>query len=440
MKKLTYKLLDFLFISIILLFTVGVNLQDNPPPGWYQQTLPVNDLINDIFFLDSLNGWIVTDGDNSPPDTGYILRTTNGGENWIVQYSKAQALKVIQFLDMNTGYTAGGTGSGTDRIYKTTNGGDNWIQLSVLGLTLIDDIYFLNRDTGWICDHHLFGGLYKTTNGGVSWVQQLGDSYRPLKLFFINKDTGWVGTDHSNGRLYRTTNSGANWSLLYSVDAPILDLFFVTVDTGWITRNTNDSTGILKTIDGGNNWIIQPDPEPPFGSVPTEIFFLNTNTGYIATGGSKIIKTTNGGDLWGKQDGPSGWYTTIYFIDTLIGWAGGGSLGTYKLIATRDGGGPMMGVIQTGNEIPIVFILYQNYPNPFNPKTFIKFKIIKLSDISLRVYDISGKLIVGIFYKGVHPGEYEYEFDGTGLTSGVYFYRLSADGNVVDTKKMMFSK
>ena len=90
--------------------------------------------------------------------------------------------------------------------------------------------------------------------------------------------------------------------------------------------------------------------------------------------------------------------------------------------------------------VPKDFFLYQNYPNPFNPNTIIKFKIKRTSDVSLKIYDISGKLIDGIFYENVHTGEYQYEFDGTGLTSGVYFYRLSADGNVVETKKMLLVK
>ena len=437
MKRLTYKLIDFLFIFIILLFTVGVNLQDNPPPGWYQQTLPVNDLINDIFFLDSLNGWIVTDGDNNPPDTGYILRTTNGGDNWNIQLSMAQELRVIQFLDINTGYTAGGTGSGFDRIYKTTNGGDNWIQLGVIGLVLIDDLYFLNKDTGWICDDILlWGGLYKTTNGGNSWVQQLNESYRPFKLFFINKDTGWVVKDPQS--IYKTTNGGNNWNLIIGFSGPIrpiLDIFFMSADTGWITRATNDSNGILKTTDGGYNWIIQIDPEPPFGSVPTELFFTNTNTGYIATGASKIIKTTNGGEVWGKQDGPSGGYSSIYFVDSLRGWAGSG-----KLIATKDGGGPIMSMIQISNEVPKDFILYQNYPNPFNSITIIKFEIHKSSNVKLIVYDVQGKEVKNLINEKLSSGIYSYDWNASGNSSGVYFYSFIIEGNIIDTKKMLLIK
>ena len=266
-----------------------------PPPGWYQQTLPVNDRINDIFFLDSLNGWIVTDGDNNPPDTGYIIHTTNGGENWNIQLSMVQELRVIQFLDINTGYTAGGTGSGTDRIYKTTNSGENWIQLNIIGLESIDDMYFISKDTGWVCDEDpLFGGLYKTTNGGNSWVQQLNESYRPLKLFFINKDTGWVGTD--NNKLYRTTNGGTNWSLQYTSNYPVRSIFFLNPNNGWIKGGTGN--GVLYTTDGGFTW------NNGQGNVAAgdDVKFVNDSIGYSGGSFSKVAKSTDGGKIWGYQN------------------------------------------------------------------------------------------------------------------------------------------
>ena len=185
----------------------------------------------------------------------------------------------------------------------------------------------------------------------------------------------------------------------------------------------------------------------PVNDLINDIFFLDSLNGWIVTDGDfdppdtgYILRTTNGGEFWGKQDGPSGWYSTICFSDSLKGWAGEGGLGLFKLIATKDGGGPIMNVNQISNTIPKDFILYQNYPNPFNPKTIIKFNIKITSDVSIKVFDLGGKLIDGIFYKNVHKGAYEYEFDGTGLTSGIYFYSLSADGNMVDTRKMLLVK
>ena len=89
----------------------------------------MNDLVNDIFFLDSLNGWVVTEGHTNNNDTGYIMKTTDGGNNWIVKYARNVNLTVVQFVNSQTGYVGGGSGSGTVFMYKTTNGGDNWNQI-----------------------------------------------------------------------------------------------------------------------------------------------------------------------------------------------------------------------------------------------------------------------------------------------------------------------
>ena len=423
MKKLTYILLDFLFISIILLFTVGVNLQDNPPPGWYQQTLPVNDFINDIFFLDSLNGWIVTDGGAAINDTAYILRTTNGGDNWQIQNAKEERLTSIQFLDLNNGYAAGG-GNGTTSIsfYKTTNGGANWQSINNIIGTIIDDIYFINKDTGWVCDEDpLFGGLYKTTNGGNSWVQQLNENYRPLRVFFINKDTGWVGT-YSSNRLYRTTNGGTNWNIQYTFPGQINDIYFLDKYVGIVTSGRNQ-----RTTDGGFTWIESND-------AGIKISMGSDSVGWAGINLLQIQKTTNQGITWGNQttntNNPS-----VSAFDSLVAWAGGN-----RVVHTTDGGGPMANVQQISNEIPTEFKLYQNYPNPFNSTTFIKFKVKSPKFINLTVFNLEGREISILVNEKLNPGEYEYIFDGSDLPSGVYFYSLVVDGNTVDTKKMIYLK
>ena len=81
----------------------------------------------------------------------------------------------------------------------------------------------------------------------------------------------------------------------------------------------------------------------------------------------------------------------------------------------------------------------QNFPNPFNPITTIKYQIPKLSFVTLKVYDVLGKEIAILVNEEKSAGEYEIEFDGNNLTSGIYFYRLQA-GNFVETKKMVILK
>ncbi len=83
--------------------------------------------------------------------------------------------------------------------------------------------------------------------------------------------------------------------------------------------------------------------------------------------------------------------------------------------------------------------LFQNYPNPFNPTTIIKYQIQELSFVTLKVYDVLGSEVAILVNKEKPVGSYEIEFDGSELTSGIYFYKLQA-GKFVETKKMLLMK
>ncbi|MCW8812431.1 MAG: T9SS type A sorting domain-containing protein [Chlorobium sp.] len=103
--------------------------------------------------------------------------------------------------------------------------------------------------------------------------------------------------------------------------------------------------------------------------------------------------------------------------------------------------------IKTENQHPSEFSLEQNYPNPFNPTTKIKFSIpsviangAKQSQfVILKVYDIIGNEIATLVNEEKQAGNYEVEFNGIGLPSGIYFYQLKA-GNFIETKKMILLK
>jgi len=90
----------------------------------------------------------------------------------------------------------------------------------------------------------------------------------------------------------------------------------------------------------------------------------------------------------------------------------------------------------TGNSVPDKFELYQNYPNPFNPATNLEFGIPDLGFVSLKVYDVLGHEVKTLVNENKPAGRYEVTFNGTGLPSGVYFYSLLINGNVMDTKRM----
>ena len=99
-----------------------------------------------------------------------------------------------------------------------------------------------------------------------------------------------------------------------------------------------------------------------------------------------------------------------------------------------------VGVNNNQNILPVRFKLHQNYPNPFNPVTTIKFDLPKNTNVKLTIYDALGREIFTVINEKLKAGSYTLDWDAANCPSGVYFYRLSADGNVVDTKKMVLIK
>jgi len=83
--------------------------------------------------------------------------------------------------------------------------------------------------------------------------------------------------------------------------------------------------------------------------------------------------------------------------------------------------------------------LHQNYPNPFNPSTIIKFRISEFGIVNFKVYDVLGNEVATLVEEEKPAGEYEVEFNGDGLTSGIYFYQLKFR-DFIQTKKMILLK
>ena len=97
--------------------------------------------------------------------------------------------------------------------------------------------------------------------------------------------------------------------------------------------------------------------------------------------------------------------------------------------------------VKRDNEVvlPTEYSLYQNYPNPFNPSTKIRFSVPTTSYVSLKIYDLLGRDISMLTSQTLTAGTYEMKFDGSSLTSGIYFYRLQA-GGFSETRKFVLQK
>ena len=409
MKKLILLELAILFLA--------TTFQSDNPPGWYQQTLPVNNTITDIWFIDSLKGWTITERNGGD---AYILHTTDGGNNWNIQLQQVLLMSAIQFVDNKIGYVVGSAPPGI--VLKTTDGGINWFNVSTLEGYPILDLSFVNKDTGWICIGDIFGGgVFKTTNGGGTWVRQLNETYRPTKVFFINGDTGWASCNMD--RLYRTTNGGINWNLQFTFPQQINDICVLNNVRGIVTSGVSS-----YTTDGGFNWVQSND-----GGI--KLSFGSDTVGWAGNNLITVIKTTNGGINWFRQltniNNPS-----VSASDNLNAWAGGNGI-----VHTKDGGG--ITSINSNESIKLnSFILNQNYPNPFNPRTIINYELKIAGYVKLKVFDIQGKEIAELVNSKQGQGNYKVDFDGSGLSSGVYFYEIKIfdekSNNVfTDTKKMV---
>jgi hypothetical protein len=99
----------------------------------------------------------------------------------------------------------------------------------------------------------------------------------------------------------------------------------------------------------------------------------------------------------------------------------------------------MVGITPNLNEIPSGYSLEQNYPNPFNPATNVKFNLPEDEFVMLKLYDILGNEVRTLVEGNHKAGVYDITVDGSGLSSGIYFYRLSA-GKFTNTKKMTLLK
>ncbi len=440
-------------ISIVtFLVFVSTGFQDKFTGNWSYQEMPAlpNVTIADMKFLDSLTGFAVMSNDTQPLDTAYILKTTNGGYNWLRSKTEKGNYTRIQFINNQTGYVCGQIQTNAV-IYKTTNQGLTWTNLFIPQLIIVNDMYALNEDTIWFVDRFsLEGGVFRTTNGGTSWqLQWAGGASNPNRIYMFNKDFGFQTSATSpDSWLLRTTNSGVNWNTVPG--GPFTNIVFFDSLNGYKCFGN-----FKKTTDGGLSWTTMSLPSVPSpGLSYIDAFsFVNRDTvwgvgGYVFLGNKfrgVLYNSTNGGNNWRYQIPDTSLnfalFKTIQFINKNIGWAYRYTSG----IHTTLGGDTAFIVTSINNNehsiIPDNYLLYQNYPNPFNPFTTIKFALKLTSNISLEVFDMKGRKIKTIIdNKKINSGTYEYGFDGSNYSSGVYFYRLKINNKSAQTNKMVLTK
>ncbi|MBM4158701.1 MAG: T9SS type A sorting domain-containing protein [Ignavibacteria bacterium] len=385
---------------------------------WFTQTSGTSRHLIGMDMIDLNTGYICGDL------IGGILKTTNSGQNWIIQPEPLiHQYNSISFIDNNTGIAVGPSGM----ILRTTNGGQNWLVLSRPGGDM-GDVQFVNNNILYACGDHII----KSTNGGINWnilitAQFLGQ-FR--SLFFTNELTGTiVGI---NGTIWTTTNGGINYIQRYMMlpvqfaDSSLYDIQYINSTTGYISGNLGI---VVKTTNSGVNWSYLPT-----GTITQfpSLYFINENIGYLAGTAGRLFKTTNGGVNWIQQTvGVTDSFYDLEFINYNTGWICGQN---GRILKTTNGGSTWIKPINT--EVPESYALRQNFPNPFNQVTKIQFEIPESKFVTLIVYDILGKEIAALVNEKLSPGKYVINFNENGLSSGIYFCKLQTN-NYSAVKKMV---
>jgi photosystem II stability/assembly factor-like uncharacterized protein len=442
MRQLTVLLSSFL---ITLMCSVNLNAQ------WYEKSngLPINCWAAAIDAYDSLIATgPYTQTSDYIPDSLYV--TTNGGNNWYPiplpdNLQLGDGLVDISIIGEDKIWFCTDLG----KIYRTTDGGINW-QLQFYDTLMTKFMNYVEMfdslngmamgDAPAIDKPTLF---LKTTNGGTDWISQNesyligmwgGDIWR--RVDFVDINTGYFFSSGGIGKLYKTINGGKDWQVFN-------DTIFCNVLKGFdeniflCEEATASLAGIIhRTIDGGQNWESEQFDFLDWGY---DIEFTAGNSSNVWCASAPLSFSSDTGRTWVKEfNAPNGLFLDIVFTDENNGWLFEGvSRELINIYRTTNGG--IGGIVSVDNEIdfrPDGFILEQNYPNPFNPTTIIRYQIPEISFVTIKVYDVLGNEISRMVNEEKPAGEYGVEFDGDGLTSGIYFYQLRA-GDYTDTKKMI---
>lgn len=95
---------------------------------------------------------------------------------------------------------------------------------------------------------------------------------------------------------------------------------------------------------------------------------------------------------------------------------------------------------EIATDLPRELKLNQNYPNPFNPSTNIEFSLPERADVKLEVFNSIGMRVAVLINEVKQAGNHTVRFNASSYSSGMYFYRLIAEGNIISTKKMILIK
>lgn len=393
-----------IWILFVLIFA-GINMVFGQS-YWRAQNSGTTENLNAVSFINSQEGWAV--GDN-----GIVLKTTNGGLTWNkLTIQGVNEFHSVKFFNSNTGLIAT-----WDTVYKTTNGGSSWSGIW-MGTTnnYFHSFYFLDENNGWCAGD--VGAVFKTTSGGDFWLflgtQQIMDMY---DVHFVNSDNGY--SCGWGGALWRSRDGGMGWVDIYDweVMADLWGVSFGDTATGWCV---GDSGVIIKTTNSGDSWVKQ---NSGTSNKLTDMKFFNTNEGF-AVGENGTILQTNDGENW--SDMTSTTTQNLYgmdFLSTTVGWAVGDN-GTILYY------GPAVSIKEENSQL----IQCDIYPNPASGNTKISFNLANTGYVTLNILNSLGQVVSCLANDELKAGRHTFYWNAGDNPGGFYFMELCSGSRVLTQK------
>jgi photosystem II stability/assembly factor-like uncharacterized protein len=316
------------FCVILILAIVGIS-SSFAQQFWRQLPMPTSKDLNRLCFLDSLTGWIVGDG-------GMIIKTTDGGQSWRWQNAGlTDDIIEIFMLDAAYGWALAhsfvGESAGTF-ILKTTNGGDDWEKrFYPQQYQYFFSLYFLDSLRGWMAGRS--GKIVGTADGGSSWFDARIDTssthlyWDLFKVKFISPERAFAvgGRFDLTGVLWKTTNGGITWTNHTVGGEPLYDFVFLDSVNGMgVGGDFEFGANFIRTTDAGETW--QYRWLGVFGQ-GRAISFRTSTEGWVPLGFSgAYMYTFDRGETWFSEFLPAG--MTVYdvqFTDKKTGYMIGDS-------------------------------------------------------------------------------------------------------------------
>lgn len=369
-----------------------------------------------VMFSDSLNGAIIG---------SEVLRTQNGGKDWVPTYSYQSNSFAVAVRDSVTWFR-GGTAW---KIEKTMNAGKDWVLKHTdwrgQNPMSIQALHFDQQGQGWAV-----GGNYvlRSSDSGENWYFHDSSNFPFWNIRFNKKKGIIIGEYHS---ILISYDGGDHW-YKKTIPAPAYKGVYIK-DTSNILIGGYDGI-VLYSTNGGEDWI-EVNNNLQYKHI-VSFFFITENIGWAIGSNGLIMYSHNGGKSWVEQNSKTlAALRSMFFMDSVKGWVVGDS----GIVLSTTSGGVVTTVSNRMIDQFTRFDVVQNYPNPFNPATTIRFSIPGPMHVTLKVHDCLGRVIETLVDEQKSIGVHSAGFNGSDYGSGVYFYSLTAGGSTA-IKKMTLVK